>query len=345
MYGLSESSENKSHLPNLTKTLILQNTNVCTLMRTYLGVDFQPFTAFKSPDWLRSSLMYKLDSNPSATVYLDNNNNATFKDWGVGYSSDIFGIVKLKYCVDYNGALEKIAEDFGIDYYGRRTNIDELKLFKQDNSLIEFRKEYKEIKYRLRKFDYLDKKYWLSFGIPIQTLKKLNIFCADSLWINGELKYVYRPHDPAYIYIFKDEKIKVYFPYRKTTRFITNISGLSFLEGFDFLPKYGSKLVITKAYKDVAFIKSTEIESVSPCSESILVNKEIMDEVQSRFGIIYILFDNDEIGVKMSDKYKMTYPFLQQIFIPKNLSKDITDLSKKKGRKYATEMIGELTNI
>lgn len=343
MYG---QQSNSSELPQLTRDLILSKTHSLTILRAYVDPNVEIHQGFSAPDWLRLAQMSKPDKSPSCSVYLNNKGNCILKDWATGLKADVFDLVKMKFSCNYNEALIRIAEDFGIDYYGRIANLEGLtQKFETDLSDIKYRKEYSDIRYTLRPFNHLDRMYWLSFGIPLETLRKLNIFCISEMWLNGELNYVYRTHDPAYLYDFKNfqkGKVKIYFPNRKKVRFITNVAGHNFLEGMDTLERFGKRIVITKSYKDVAFIRSLQIQSVSPSSETVLINEQLMEDIHSRFGMTYVLFDNDEQGEKMSEVYKQTYPFITQIFIPKTVAKDITDVSRKKGKKYAATLLEEM---
>lgn len=342
MYG----QDTTGSLPILNKELILSKTNSLSLMRAYLAKDIEIHSGFVAPEWLRMAQMSKPDRSPSCSVYVNNKGECILKDWATGLKADVFDIVKLRFACDFNQALIKIAEDFGINYYGRKS--ESQKKFELDPSEIEYSKEYSDIRYKLRSFNHFDRNYWLSFGIPLEILRTLNIFCISHLWVNGQLTYVYRQHDPAYLYDFKNfnkGKVKIYFPFRKKARFITNVAGRDFLEGMDTLDRFGKKIVITKSYKDVAFIRSLKIQSVSPSSETVLISEQLMENIHSRFGMTYVLFDNDEQGEKMSEVYKSTYPFIHQIFIPKNLAKDITDLSKRKGRKYAESLLDEILTV
>lgn len=342
MYG---QNSNSSDFPVLNRDLILSKTNSLTLLRAYVSPEIEIHDGFSAPEWLRSAQMCKPDRSPSCSVYVNNKGECILKDWATGLKADVFDIVKLKFSYDYNQALKKIAEDFGIDYYGKNPNERDKAKFETDPSEIQFRKEYSDIRYTLRQFDYLDRLYWLSFGIPLEILRTLNIYCVSQVWLNGELFYVHRQHDPAYLYDFRSfdkGKVKIYFPNRKKTRFLTNVAAHNFLEGMDSLERFGEKIIITKSYKDVAFIRSLKIQSVSPSSETVLVNESLIQDIHSRFGMTYILFDNDEQGERMSDVYKKTYPFINQIFVPKTVAKDITDVSKKKGRKYAKSLLEEM---
>lgn len=330
-----------SNLPVLTKAYILSQVSALTIFRKYLELQIDPYVGFVSPSWVRSSLMMKSDTRVSATIYLNNDGvGFTFKDWGAGYRGDCFDIVKMKFGYNFNDALIRVANDFGLPYQGKKFN----EIAKFQIEVIEDikAKEYSEIRFRVREPNYNDKLYWESYRLQLKQLPK-NIFFVNEVWLNGELHYIYRPHDPAYAYYFGSGKVKIYFPLRRKSKFLTNYSSHDFLEGFDYLDKFGEKLVITKSYKDVSFIMSLKIPSVSTSSESVLVSERLMLDVQSRFSTVFLLFDNDDQGIKMSKKYIETYPFLKQIFIPKNIAKDITDTSRKKGREFAKNILEELT--
>lgn len=325
--------------PTLNKAYVLSKVNSLSIFRSYVYPDLEPYSGFICPDWVRSSLNRKLDNRNSASVYLSSTGEYIFKDWGSGFKGDVFELIKLKYNCNYNEALIRVANDFGLDYFGKKDN--QLAIFKCEERA-EVKKEYCEIRFKPRRFDYMDRLFWLSFGIPLDFLSSLKIYAVEAVWLNGELNYIYRPHDAAYAYDFGNGKVKIYYPHRKEYRFLTNTASSNFLEGFDTLPRFGKELIITKSYKDVAFIRSLNIPSVSTSSETVLINNKLMEEIQSRFAITYILFDNDDQGVKMSNTYVQEYPFLNQIFIPKSIAKDITDVSKKRNRQFAEKTLKEL---
>jgi transposase-like protein len=62
-------------------------------------------------------------------------------------------------------------------------------------------------------------------------------------------------------------------------------------------------------------------------AESIYLNKDIVDDVKSRFKYIFINYDNDEAGIsyakKMSNMYNIPY-----FVFPTELGKDISDIIK-----------------
>jgi hypothetical protein len=92
-------------------------------------------------------------------------------------------------------------------------------------------------------------------------------------------------------------------------------------------------LVITSSLKDVMSIKSLKlnIDVIAPDSENTMLKQDIMEELQSKYKKIVVLFDNDDAGIKAMQSYKEKYPFIEITVLP--MSKDVSDSIKDHGAK------------
>jgi len=88
--------------------------------------------------------------------------------------------------------------------------------------------------------------------------------------------------------------------------------------------------------KDLLVLRTMGFHAIAPMSEQILIQKDIMNHLSKVFKYIFILFDDDEAGIKGAAAYKRQYPFVHIVYIghpyfkQKGL-KDISDYRKKLG--------------
>jgi len=97
---------------------------------------------------------------------------------------------------------------------------------------------------------------------------------------------------------------KIYFPKRENYRFICNTTAV---QGLRQLPPSADFLILTKSLKDVMVLRSVGIFSVAWQGESVLPDAETIDELKSRFPLIYSLYDFDPAGIKTANKIKRIY--------------------------------------
>lgn len=96
-----------------------------------------------------------------------------------------------------------------------------------------------------------------------------------------------------------------------------------------------STLYIVSSMKDVACVMSRNRNSIAGLSESIPISKHWMDKALLLYENIVVLFDNDETGIKMANRFKATYPYVIVESVPKlegilpdgKLTKDPADLA------------------
>lgn len=110
------------------------------------------------------------------------------------------------------------------------------------------------------------------------------------------------------------------------------------------LPKEGGdNLVITKSLKDVAVLYEYGITAVAPCSENIFVSDSQYQKLKKKFKNIFLLYDNDEPGLKAAFKIKKQYSDLKVLFLPRHGdSKDISDYRKAHGYNKTLELINSV---
>ena len=142
---------------------------------------------------------------------------------------------------------------------------------------------------------------------------------------NDTLIYNFNPKDPAYAYRFGKGEFKIYFPFRKEYRFLSNTSVLQGLKQFE--PSLIG--LITKSYKDVICLKTFGINSLAPSSESHLIPKEQWLNIKHLAEHWFSLMDYDRAGILMAQKlseYHSGYrAFSRDVFNQIDLSSNSDD--------------------
>lgn len=318
-------------LPNLTKDYILSKVSQEQIFEHYLPIKVTVGSLIKSP--LRN------DKNPTASFYYSQNGKLRFRDFGGNFWGDCFDLAALYENLnssnkkDFNILLDKLARIFKIHKYenneinpvisGSTLSIKE--------AVINFSGR-KKIEVKAREFNEIDARFWQQGNITKKFLKKFKVFACEYIWLNNNLIYTFNSKDPAYAYYFSKGEFKIYFPFRKEYRFISNtsvIQGKNLIEPAE----YG---IITKSYKDVIALNTFNIQSFAPSSESVLISKDEWFKIKWTCNHWFSLMDYDLQGIKMAIKLRKYYN-IQPLFFTKedNFKSDNKDKTiTKKGLIY-----------
>jgi DNA primase len=78
-------------------------------------------------------------------------------------------------------------------------------------------------------------------------------------------------------------------------------------------------------------LRLKHLDIIAPDSENTILKNDLMEDLETKYKKIILLFDNDEAGLESMKKYKEKYPFVQMAVLP--MSKDISDSIKDFGAK------------
>ena len=317
--------------PKITKEFLLSKNTEETYMSYYLGVPIKK-GLFRSP--------LRRDNHNTCSFFRGSSGNLYFKDFATGQCLTFEGVVMEKYGCTYHNALKIIATDFGYIQNASKPEVREIKV----QPKFESEKET-FIQVEIKDFSESELKWWNSFGISEQTLKKYKIYSVKTVFLNGSIYAQSTQHSPIYGYYFgKKENIeqwRIYIPKRKEFRFIGNVSTKT-IQGYKQLPESGKLLVITKSMKDVCLLSTLGIPAVAPNSETQFVSDKMLDEFRSRFKNIVLLYDNDLTGVRFMNKIRKQHRDLIVCMIPRKYeAKDISDFYQKYGKSETIKLIKE----
>lgn len=321
-----------SFQPEITKDLLLKYNNEETYMSYYLGIPIKK-GLFISP--------LRVDHKPTCSFF--KGRQLYFKDFATGECLSFENVVMKKFGCNYYEALVIIAKDFGII---KNHNYKTAKIIKQET----FKKDKKTIiQIEAKSFTNDELKWWEQFGVNKSVLIKYRVYSCKTVFLNGKIESVYDPKCPSYGYYFGNsedgrELWKIYYPFRKTFRFLGNIKTTT-IQGYTQLPKKSKLLVITKSLKDVMVLYNLGIAAIAPQSETQFIEDQVLEDLRKRFKHIVLVFDNDQTGVEFTNKIKHKYSWITPMIIPRRYkAKDISDFYKMYGKDKTITLIKEGIN-
>ena len=323
--------------PKITKGYLLSKYSEETYMEYYLGIKVKK-GLFKSP--------LRRDNTPTCSFYRNKSGDLIFHDFSGDFYGNFISVVMRKYNVSYSKALNIIAEDFGFKSKTENYKI----VIPESQSKLE-KSGPSNIQVEIKDFDNKELNWWKEYGITKEILNKFKVYSCKNIFLNGELVNTNNNNLIFGYYGGKKDKLelwRIYFPGRKTYRFLTNWPSKK-IQGYNQLPKDGKLLVITKSMKDCMTLYSLGIPEIAPNSEHIFISDNMLKELKTRFKYIVVMYDNDLPGISNMNKIKRKHPELIYYFIPRKYNvKDISDFyktyKKKKTISFIKEVITEFKN-
>jgi len=311
--------------PQINKSFLISKNSEETYMTFYLGLPVKK-GLFKNP--------LRWDNKVTCSFYRNKSNELIFHDFATGQHLNFIGVVMAKYNIDYYSAMNIIAEDFGLKKKGGKYKAVPI-IPKQP----EFKNEGPaQIQVEIKDYTPQELKWWGSYGITEEILKKYRVFSCKNVFLNGNLFTTKSKLTFGYYggKINGFELWRIYYSQRKEYRFLTNWPSKK-LQGFEQLPENGKLLVITKSMKDVMCLYSLGISAIAPNSENLFITDNVLKNLRERFKYVVVLYDNDLPGISNMRKIRKQFPDLVYCWIPRSYdAKDISDFYKKYG-KYETK--------
>jgi hypothetical protein len=314
------------------------------IFEKYLGI--WPFLNKKYCSPLRS------DNTPGCSFF-ERNGTLFFSDFAATYNGrnclDCFGVVQYVNNCDYKTALKIVAEDFGLDFYSKG-NLQKRKEFSVLNKIRVSPVIKKIITIEERPFAEIDFKYWTSqYGVTKETLELYEIYPTLSVMLDGNVICRHLNNQPIYSYKLDLDTYKVYRPYSKYMKWISN-GGYNIVQGEKQLRQCPldktSFVIVTKSLKDVAFFRECGYDAVAPFSETSFINEELMDYIENTMGKkIIVNYDKDTTGYNRVLDIQKRHKSVSSLFVPNKFkAKDFTDLCKEIGLPLTAKTLHETLN-
>ena len=320
--------------PKIDKGYLLSKYSEETYMEYYLGIEVKK-GLFRSP--------LRQDNTPTCSFYRNKSGELIFHDFSGDFYGNFIDVVMRKYNVGYYKAMDIIAKDFGI--IQGDSNVSESVIKKSSNKIE--KSEPANIQVEIKNFTKKELSWWKEYGITEEILTKFHVYSCKNIFLNGNLVNINNNNLIFGYYGGKKSKLelwRIYFPERKSYRFLTNWPSKK-IQGFNELPKKGKLLVITKSMKDCMTLYSLGISAIAPNSEHLFISDNILNELKERFKYIVVMYDNDLPGISNMKKIKKNHPELIYYFIPRKYNvKDISDFYKTYKKKRTISFIKEVIN-
>lgn len=301
----------KAHDGKLSRSSVLERVSDVQLFKYYLGPGAVVGNTVKSP--------FRDDTHPSMSIYRSSlYNKIMWKDQTTGHFGDIFDVVAGLHHTDLYGALIKINTDFDLGFIVPKNYVT--------TTTVRFRNTAKrqsnsrtEIGIKAYPWTEGSLWYWERIGIGEELLKTFNVFPCRWVTLRGRQHWHWKPNNPVFAYLFhKDGEYtwKIYRPLASKTegKWISNTNP-SVLQGWDQLPSYGTRLIITKSLKDVMVLRTLGEFGLAMQQEISTIKPSVMEELKRRFNEILILQDFEYAGVIGAANVRRAYPFVKPFFI------------------------------
>jgi len=290
----------------------------------------------------------RISDTPNCRIHIHSNNHLRYKDFKSGEYYDCWNYIMVKYQCNYYEALNIVAADFKISSI--EVDINPKILLGGDivrSILIPNIKIKSEITIIEQPWTMVDYDYWSQFGIGFDLLEEYNVFSAKYVYLTkGEKRTLleYKKNNPCYAYRFTNDgkyNYKIYWPLGEK-KFKWLFSGSTDdVEGLNQLPLFGETLVLTKSMKDCMCYNLCGIPAISLQGEANKLKPELVRDLLLRFDKIIVNYDNDEEGLKGSERMKKQYKF-EYFFIDEY--KDLSDYIKNKSLEEAKLMLNNKIN-
>jgi hypothetical protein len=172
--------------------------------------------------------------------------------------------------------------------------------------------------------------YFMAAGVDIKV--EDNVKQVSRIFFGQEK---YRPNDLTICYIFDSDKTKVYRPFNKQKKWLSNTSKQDI---WNFEPDKLS-YVLTSSMKDALVLKhNLGVNAIAPQSESS-IPKELLEHLRNKD--VYVLFDSDDVGLEKMRELNRNYGFKTIVLS----EKDPYDLCLSKGTEaLKTEYYDQINN-
>ena len=278
------------------------------------------FNIQKIPALINSPL--RKDNNPSFCFYSPDGNSVNYIDFASKDRGSLLTFLTKYWNCTYNDAIQKIADNMGskgnFASSGKRTlNI------RSNNSLGCIRREWKD----------WDKEYWNSYGISRKWLEYAEVYPISNIIIeNGSNKYVFKADKYAYAYIEHKEgttTMKIYQPLNTSGHKWYSSHDRSVISLWTKVPKNAKILCICSSLKDALCLwANTGIPAIAPQGEGYALSETAIGVLKQRFKKIFILFDNDNAGIKDAEILAESTGFTNIVLPQFDGGKDVSDFYK-----------------
>ena len=267
---------------------------------------------------------FRKDNNPSFGIYTTDGIKVKYTDFATKEHGGIIDMLMKYWGVSYSSVLRRIWEDlpnFSNSSTYRKSSIGNTPVHITSNS---------ELEVRIRKWEDYDIEYWESYGVTLEWLKYADVYpVSHKVLIKDGKNYTFKADKYAYVYVERKEgkiTLKLYQPYSKRFKWLSK-HDKSVISLWTKIPEYGDRMCICSSLKDALCLScQTGIPALAVQGEGYNISNTAISELKRRYKNIYILLDNDEVGLKDGLKLSESTGFTNIILPYFEGGKDISDL-------------------
>lgn len=267
------------------------------------------------------------DKKPSFSLYSPNGVRINYMDFSTKESGGLWDLLMTMWKCTYREARLKVYNDLGNKSLGTNVGISDYmhRKIRINTSL--------ELQCKTREWRNYDIEYWKSYGISLKWLKYANVYpISHKIIIKDGISYAFGADKYAYAYVeFKEGKttLKIYQPFNKNGYKWTNTHDKSVISLWTKIPKTGNNVCICSSLKDALCLwENTNIPSLAVQGEGYEISNTAINELKKRYKNVFILFDNDDAGLKNGEKLSISTGFINVVLPKFNGGKDISDYYK-----------------
>lgn len=299
------------------------------------------FNVQSIPSLIKSPL--RIDNKPSFSLFSPDGIHVNYRDFSTGECGRIWNLLSKLWNCSYREVQKRIYNDLGTKSQGTKIGIGDY----STRSSIKIN-PHLDIQCKVRDWEEHDINYWKSYGISLKWLKYADVYpISHKIIVKEEQSMVYKADKYAYAYVeFKDGKttLKIYQPFNTNGFKWSNCHSKSVLSLWTKIPKCGEKVCICASLKDALCLwANTGIPAIALQGEGYPISDTVVSELKARFNIVYILFDNDDAGLRDAEILAQKTGFKNIVLPNINNSKDISDLYKSLTDK--NQFITIITNL
>jgi hypothetical protein len=186
---------------------------------------------------------------------------------------------------------------------------------------------------KIRNWEKHDIDYWKSYGINYKWLQYAEVFpISHKIIVKDGKKCIFKADKYAYAFVEHKENnitLKIYQPFNKNGYKWNNKHDMSVISLWTKIPKKGDNVCICSSLKDALCLWSNVgIPAIAVQGEGYSMSITAQNELKKRFKNIYVLFDNDEAGIKNGIRLSKETGFKNIVLPNIDNAKDISDLYK-----------------
>ena len=297
---------------------ILNKVSESDILSFYLGVNNVP-CVINSP--------LRIDKKPSFGLYSLDGKKIYYTDLSTKEKGGLFDLLMKLWNLEYADMLIKIYRDIP------KFPFKETSTSKCTIRTTSVHQSFTELECKIRDWKDYDLEYWKSFGINKQWLEYAEVYpISHKIIIKDDERYVFGADKYAYAYVERKEgkiTLKIYQPFNTKGYKWSNKHDASVISLWTKVPEYGEQIIICSSLKDALCLWSNiGIPCIAVQGEGYSISETAISELKRRYNKIYILFDNDEVGLFDGKKLAERTGFINLTLPDFEGGKDVSDLYK-----------------